>query len=52
MKLQVAEVYFAGSISPIKQKKWQHNVVGCCLAAHITDLLSAGRYFSKAATSF
>jgi hypothetical protein len=51
--LQVAEVYSAGSSSPsIKRKMWQHNMVGCCLAAHISDFPSAGKYTSKAATSF
>ena len=49
---QVTEVYSAGSDSPIKRKKWRHNM-GCCLAAVISDFPSAAKCnTSKATTAF
>ena len=49
---QVTEVYSAGSDSPIKRKKWRHNM-GCCLAALISDFPSAAKHIpSKATTTF
>jgi hypothetical protein len=49
---QVTEVYSAGSDSPIKRKKWRHNM-GCCLAALISDFSSAAKCTtSKATTAF
>jgi hypothetical protein len=40
---QVTEVYSVGSDSPIKRKKWRHNM-GCCLAALISDFPSAAKH--------
>ena len=34
---QVTEVYSVGSDSPIKRKKWRHNM-GCCLAALMMEM--------------
>ena len=48
---QVTEVYYAGSKSPMKTKKYQHNM-GCCLASIISDFLSEQESSSKVISTF
>jgi hypothetical protein len=48
---QVTEIYSAGSESPIKQKKYRHNM-GCCLAAIISDFSSGENSISKSTNTF
>ena len=47
---QVTEMYSVGSDSPIKRKKWRHNM-GCCLAALISDFPPAAKHIPRKATS-
>jgi hypothetical protein len=48
---QVTEIYSSGSESPIKRKKYRHNM-GCCLAAIISDFSSGENSTSKFTNNF